>query len=85
MKCTRNTVKRLSAFNLISCLLSDHTDLKSLIDFVFWFISFQGTSKKLLHYTDGIKGCGNLLEQKLRKVFFSILKKFGSRLSKLTI
>ena len=49
----------------------------NLMDFVNWFISFQGNSKKLLHYTDGIKGCGSMLEEKLRKVFFSILAKFG--------
>ena len=36
-----------------------------------------------MHYTDGIKGCGNLLENKLRAVFFKILQKFVNRISKL--
>ena len=40
MVCTKNTIKRLSAFSLIDSILTEQTDLSSLVDFVHWFISF---------------------------------------------
>ena len=45
------------------------------------FVSFlNGKSKKLFHYTDGIKGCGFKLEERLREVFFSILTQISDQL-----
>lgn len=85
MTVTKNSIRRLTAFTLIDKILSGSPDLQSFIDCVHWFISFQGNSKKLLHYTEGIKGCGIMLEEKLRGVFFDILSKFGKKLSILTI
>ena len=48
---------------------------ESLIEIVAWFTSFQQESKLLLHYTDGIKGCGNFFEHVLQASYFAIVKK----------
>ena len=51
-------------------LLECDQDDSAVVEIVAWFVSFQSTSAKLLHYTDGIKGCGMFLETKLRETFF---------------
>ena len=38
-----------------------------------WLNAFQASSLELMHYTDGLKGCGVFFESKLREVFQSIL------------
>ena len=35
----------------------------------------RGESAKIIHYTDGIKGCGLLLEEKIQASFFNILSR----------
>ena len=52
-----------------------------LIEIVSWFVSFQSQSKILIHYTDGVEGCGLFLEDKLRHAFFNILKYLGQKIS----
>ena len=78
---TKNAIRRLAAFRLIDRLLETQVDEKSIVELIQWFTSFQANSKLLLHYTDGISGCGIFFEEKLREAFFSILTKLAHRLS----
>jgi hypothetical protein len=58
VKSARNAIRRLSAFRIIDNLIDQDTPEELYIEIVAWFTSFQSGSKVLLHYTDGIKGCG---------------------------
>ena len=62
-------------------MLKKDTQEVGLIEIVTWFISFQINSKNLLHYTDGVQGCGMFLEEKLRQTFFNILMHLGQKIS----
>ena len=81
MTCSRKAILRLSAFRMIDMLLELDQDEVALTEIVAWFVSFQSTSSKLLHYTEGIQGCGMYLEEKVSQAFFSILSKLGHKLS----
>ena len=41
---------------------------------VAWLYCWQGNSDEVKHYTDGLHGCGNLLEKRLQEVYFDILQ-----------
>ena len=47
-----------------------------------WFVSFQANSTELIQYTDGLRGCGSFLEQKLCEAFCSILRIMVDQLMK---
>ena len=80
MMCSRNAIRRLSSFRLIEMLLEYDKEEIALPEIVAWFTQFQNQSAKLLHYTDGIKGCGIYFEEKLRTSFFNILQQFTEKL-----
>ena len=52
-----------------------------MIEFVAWFTTFQSNSKLLMHYTDGVKGCGKFFDERLQAAFFNIIYKFSKKLA----
>lgn len=66
---------------MIDILLEMNPSQELLIEIVAWFTTFQSGSNQLLHYTDGVKGCGQFFEERLQTAFFNILQKFATNLS----
>ena len=52
----------------------------ALKEIVAWFTSYQNNTTQLVHYTEGLRGCGNFLEERLRSAFFNILTRFSQKL-----
>ena len=67
---------------IIEATSQDSQKIGILHTIIPWFTSFQSNSLELLHYTDGLRGCGSFLEQKLGKVFCSILRLLVDQLLK---
>ena len=75
---THRAIRRLSAFQIVQkkifeAIQSTNT-MQRLPLLITWFKAFQANSRKLVHYTDGLDGCGVFFEEKLGEVFRSTLK-----------
>jgi len=75
-----NACRRLAGLRFIDSVLKVDMDKKSLFEVISWMCTLQPDSTSLFHYLDGVKGCGHVLEEQLRTVFFDILGKFTERL-----
>jgi len=64
---------------MIDAVLRPTMDKEILTYVIGWVCTLQTDLIHLFHYLDGVKGCGHMLEAKLRNVFFSILGKFIER------
>ena len=80
MLCTRNAIRRIAGFRLIEQLVEKDTNDVALKEIVAWFTSYQNNTTQLVHYTEGLRGCGNFLEERLRSAFFNILTHFSQKL-----
>ena len=74
---SHNAIRRLSAFKLLDFLFEVAPDQSSpLLAETFTALQDGGVSgRKIIHYTEGIKGCGLFLEEKIQTTVFSILMK----------
>ena len=66
----RKAIRRISGFKLLESLLNVDANQEILIEIVAWFTSFQQESKMLLHYSEGVRGCGTFFEQVLQTSYF---------------
>lgn len=78
-------IRRLVALSFIDNLLVGSRPIDEVNDLLGWFSNLQSSSGKLTHYMSGISGgCSKQIEEKLREVFFRILKKLKIRLASTT-
>ena len=72
---TQNAIRRLSAFNLLDFLFEVSQTSSLILAETFTSLQADDKGRNIIHYTEGIKGCGLSLEEKLQGVVFSILGK----------
>ena len=77
---TQNAIRRLSAFSLLKKLIEVAPNLKQVVLEVFTDLQGETSSSCSIHYTEGIKGCGTFIEEKIQALFFSIMSHLPSKL-----
>ena len=68
-----NAMKRICGFRLIARLSYVNHPIDTCIEYLNWFCSsLRHNTNVLAHYTDGVSGCGEHLQNELKKSFFLV-------------